>query len=77
MIMGSVEIRKELDQFQKSVKKLSSGVGKASSLWHDKKYNELSSAVSVVANLSRDVILSGEQCCSSIDKVDKIASEEY
>ena len=75
--MSSGEIRKELDQFQRSVKKLSAGVGKASNLWQDNKYQELSSSVSAVANMSRDVILSGEQCCSSIDKVDKIASESY
>ena len=75
--MSSVQIRKELDQFQKSVKKLSIGIAKASNLWQDNKYQELSASVSAVANMSRDVILSGEQCCSSIDKVDKIASESY
>ena len=75
--MSSAEIRKELDHFQRSVQKLSAGVGKASNLWKDSKYQELSSSVSNVANMSRAVILSGEQCCSSIDKVDKIASESY
>lgn len=75
--MSSVQLRKELDQFQKSVKKLSVGISMASNLWQDNKYQELSSVVSTVANMSRDVILSGEQCCTSIDKVDKIDSESY
>lgn len=75
--MSSVQLRKELDQFQKSVKKLSVGISMASNLWQDNKYQELSSVLSTVANMSRDVILSGEQCCISIDKVDKIDSESY
>lgn len=75
--MSSAIIRKDLDEFQKSVKKLSAGIGKAGSLWGDSKYSELSSAISVIANMSKSVIVSGDQCCSAIDKFDKIAAEKY
>lgn len=75
--MGSALIRKDVDEFQKAVQKLSSGIGKAASLWGDQKYSELSSAVRVVANMSKDVIVTGDRCCSAIDKFDKIASEQY
>lgn len=75
--MGSALIRKDVDEFQKAVQKLSLEIGKATSLWGDQKYSELSSAVRVVANMSKDVIVSGDRCCSAIDKFDKIASEQF
>lgn len=75
--MSSDSIRKEIDHFQASVKNLSLGVSKAANLWKDSKYQELSSMVSTVASMSRDVILAGEKCCSSVDRLDKIASEIY
>lgn len=75
--MGSALIRKDVDEFQKAVQKLSSGIGKAALLWGDQKYSELSSAVRVIANMSKDVIVTGDRCCSAIDKFDQIASEQY
>ena len=75
--MSSEAIKKELQIFNSSIKKLSSGIGKASVLWGDAKFAELSSSISVIANQSKDVIMSGEKCCSSIDNFSKIASEKY
>lgn len=75
--MSSENIKKEMQIFQASVKKLSAGVGAASSLWKDKKFSELSSSVAEIANQSKDVIVTGDRCCSSIDKFEKIASEKY
>ncbi len=75
--MSSMLIRKDLEDFQRAVKNLSDGVEKASSLWGDKKYTELWTSVSQVANISKDVILTGDCCCVSIDKMDKIAAELY
>lgn len=75
--MGTENIRKELQIFQASVKKLSAGVGAASSLWKDGKFSELSSSVAEVANQSKDVMVAGDRCCSSIEKFEKIASEKY
>lgn len=75
--MGIERIRKELTTFQSSIQKLSTGINKASSLWKDEKYLELSSSMGIVANQSKDVMLSGERCCSSVERFNKISSEQY
>lgn len=75
--MSSAEIKKDLREFQAAVKKLSDGVGKASSLWRDAKFAQLSSSVGGVASQSKDFMVSGDRCCTSIDKFDKIAAEKY
>ena len=74
--MGILEIKKDLQDFQAAVKKLSDGVAQASSLWKDVKFSELSSSVSYIATQSRDLMMSGDRCCSSIDKFDRIAAEK-
>ena len=75
--MGSVEIKKEMQSFQSAVKTLSDGISKASSLWNDTKFIELSSSVGKIATQSKELMVSGERCCSSIDRFDKIAAEKY
>jgi len=75
--MSSEIIKKDIEDFQVFVQKLGSGVGKAASLWRDAKFAELSLKVSEIANMSKEVIVSGERCCNSIDKFDKISAEKY
>lgn len=75
--MGSVDMRKEMQDFQTSIKNLSIAVGQASSLWKDEKYSELSATIGKLANDSKDVIVTGERCCLSIDKFLKVAEEKY
>lgn len=75
--MSSANIRKDLQLFQTSVKRLSAGVGQASSLWKDEKFSELSSSVSQVATQSKQVMMTGDRICSSLDKFDRIAAENY
>ncbi len=75
--MSSTSIQKDLQIFQASVKKLSSGVGKASTIWNDSKFSELSTSVSQVAAQSKQVMVTGERLCSSIDKFDRVANEKY
>lgn len=75
--MSSASIRKDLQLFQASVKRLSAGVGQASSLWKDEKFSELSSSVSQVATQSKQVMMTGDRICASLDKFDKIAAENY
>ena len=75
--MGSIEIRKDLQEFQAAFKKLSDGIGRASSLWSDSKYSELSSSVGSVAAQSKNLMVAGDRCCATIDKFDKIAAEKY
>ena len=75
--MSSEKIKKEMQAFEASVKKLSTGIAQASSLWGDSKFSELSSSVSEVAIQSRDVMTSCDKSCNSIDRFEKIASEKY
>lgn len=75
--MDSARIRKELDQFQTAIKKLSNGVGNASSLWKDEKYSELNSSVQSLALQSKELMVYGDRCCNSLDRFNKIASENY
>lgn len=70
-------IRKDMQGFQDAVKKLSAGVKQASSLWKDEKFSELSASVGEVANNSKEVMITGDRCCSSIEKFNKIAVENY
>lgn len=75
--MHSGEIRTDLDRFQTMVRKLGSEVGKASVLWEDEKYSELSAAVRVIADNSKNVIVAGERCCTSVDRFAQISAEQY
>lgn len=75
--MGAHGISKEIRAFQAAVQKLSGGVSQASALWRDSKYSELSSSVGEIATQSRDVMVSGERCCSTVSKFEKIADEDY
>lgn len=75
--MKSSVIRNELEVFQTAVQKLGTGVGKGNSLWQDEKFRDLSAGVSEIASLSRNVILAGEKCCTSIDRFEKVAAERY
>ena len=75
--MSKENIQKEVQVFQASVKNLSNGIGAASSLWKDKKFSELSSSIGMIANQSKEVMIAGDRCCSSIDKFKKIAEEKY
>ncbi len=75
--MGTESIRKEMQIFQSSIKNLSAGIGRASSLWKDGKFSELSASIGEVANNSKNVMVASDRCCSSVDKFNKIAAEKY
>jgi len=75
--MSAEKIQKEMTSFQNAIRGLTEGIGKAAPLWKDEKFAELSAAVGEVANNSRDVLMSGDKCCTSIYKFDKIAEETY
>lgn len=74
--MDSREIRSDLERFQVMVQRLGGEVGRASALWGDEKYAELSAALRVIADNSKSVIVAGEQCCSSIDRFAQISAEQ-
>ena len=75
--MGTESIRKEMQIFQSSIKNLSAGISRASSLWKDEKFSELSASIGEVANNSKNVMVAGDRCCSSVDEFNKIAAEKY
>mgnify|MGYP004664956291 FL=1 len=73
----SQQIKRELEGFQSSVQKLRIGIKAASSLWKDPKYADLFSEMTHIANLSKNVLASGDKSCEIIDKFFKIANEQY
>lgn len=75
--MGTENIKKEIQIFKSSIKNLSAGISRASSLWKDEKFSELSTSIGEVANNSKNVMVAGDRCCSSVDKFNKIAAEKY
>ena len=75
--MNSGIIRQDIDGFQVAVKRLSGEIGKASAIWNDPKFSELSSTVRLIADISKSVIITGEKSCVSIDKFVKLSEEEY
>lgn len=75
--MDSGLIRQDVEAFQVAVKKLSGEVGSAGSLWSDTKFSELFSAVSMIANMSRDIMVAGDNCCNTIDRFAMLSAEEY
>lgn len=75
--MNSSLIRTDIQEFEKSVKILSSEISKASSIWTDSKYSDLFASIQEIARISRDVIVIGERGCKSVDQLEKIASEKY
>ena len=75
--MGTKSIRKEMMIFQSSIKNLSAEISRAASLWKDEKFSELSKSIGEVVNNSKDIMIAGDSCCSSVDKFNKIASEKY
>ena len=69
----SQQIKTDLNNFQISVQRLSSGIKAASSLWRDPKYGELASEITVIANQSRAVLVAGDKSCEAIEKFFEVA----
>jgi len=75
--MSTTKIRREIESFQQSVKALNSGIKQSGATWNDGKYKALSELIRNVASSSKQVIVSGDRACETLDKFEKIASEEY
>lgn len=73
----SQQIKSDVDSFQGYVQKLSGGVQGASALWRDSQYSALMSGISTIASQARDVIVTGDKLCESMDRFFEIAEEEY
>lgn len=73
----SQQIKSDVDSFQGYVQKLSRNVQSASTLWRDSQYSSLMSGISTLATQARDVIVTGDKVCESINRFFEIAEEEY
>lgn len=73
----SQQIKSDVDSFQAYVQKLSGNVQSASTLWRDSQYSALMSGISTLATQARDVIVTGDKVCESINRFFEIAEEEY
>lgn len=73
----SQQIKSDVDSFQGYVQKLSGNVQSASALWRDSQYSALASGISTIATQARDVIVTGDKLCESINSFFEIAEEEY
>lgn len=72
---NSAGIHRELDHFQRSVTQLSSGVGSASVLWKDEKFTALSAAIGTIASQSKEVLVMGDRCCSSLEAFSRLSQQ--
>lgn len=73
----SQQVKSEVDSFQGYVQKLSGNVQSVSTLWRDSQYSALLSGISTIATQARDVIVTGDKLCESINQFFEIAEEEY
>lgn len=73
----SQQIKSDVDSFQGNVQKLSGNIQAASTLWRDSQYSALMSGISAIAAQARDVIVTGDKLCESINRFFEIAEEEY
>lgn len=77
MNLYSQQIKSDVDTFQGYVQKLSGNVQSASTLWRDAQYSDLASGISTLAAQARDVIVTGDKVCESVNRFFEIAEEEY
>ena len=72
----SSNIKKYLDNFRLSTRKISERVGRVGDIWRDDNYSALQTQMGELARASKSVIESGDRACTSIDKFFDIANEK-
>ena len=72
---GSSAIKRELENFMLSSRKVGEKMNGIGEFWQDGNYAALQSQVASLAKDSRAVIDSGSNACASIDKFFAIAAE--
>ena len=75
-INNASELKKEVESFKVSTKKISEKINGVGDIWRDNNYTSLQTQMGELAKTSRIVIENGERVCSSIDKFFNIAAEE-
>jgi hypothetical protein len=74
-MLYSASIKKEIECFRLSTRRLSDKINGASDLWKDANYASLQSKMNELAQHSKTVIHEGESACRNIDVFFNIALE--
>ncbi len=72
----SQKIETDVDMFQSYVQKLSANVQSIGSLWNDPQFFDLLNGISKIASQARDVIITGDKLCETINRFYNIAENE-
>ena len=71
----SANLKKNIDSFRLSAKKVSDKINIASDIWKDSSYAALKKQMGELAKVSKSVIENGEKTCANTDKFFVIANE--
>ena len=71
----SAGIKRNIDDFRLSTRKISEKINEAGDIWRDSNYSSLHRQIGELAKASKSVIESGDRTCTSIDKFFDISGE--
>jgi len=71
----SANLKRNIDSFRLSAKKVSDKINNTGDIWKDKNYSALQKQMGELAKASKSVIDNGERTCASADKFFAIANE--
>ena len=77
MSIHSQIIKKDIDSFQGYVQKLSIKIQSVSMQWNDENFFSLTEGIFSIAQQSKEVLITGDKFCESVDKFYEIANEDY
>jgi len=75
MTDSSSSLRRELEGFKASTRKISERINGVGDIWNDSRYSSLQTQIGELAKKSKTVIEGGERACSSIDRFFTIVGE--
>lgn len=70
------ELKRQMEDFQKAVKRLGDTVNKSGVDWHDAQFVSLLNSIKSVAASSKQVLIIGSQCSSAVKRFIAIESEK-
>jgi len=71
----SANLKRNINSFRLSAKKVSDKINNTGDIWKDKNYSALQKQMGELAKVSKSVIDNGERTCASTDKFFAIANE--
>ena len=67
------ELSGDIDAFQEAVGKLSNSLSRSGLAWSDNQFQSLYASIGHIASASKSVVISGQECLSSISRFRDIA----